>query len=87
MRFISIKEESLDMSVYKTYIAYRENLHVSMEAQLILKKFEVYKTLSIQVKIIKKERNNAQNRKQNVYFLMRIYKHEFICDTPVVFRI
>ena len=50
-----------------------------MEAQLILSKFEVYETLCIQVKITKKkERKNAQNRKQNVYFLMHVCKYDII---------
>ena len=57
------------------YIAFRENLHVSMEAQLMLNKFEVYKTLCIQVKTIKKkdeDKTKAQSRKQNCYFCMHI---------------
>ena len=40
-------------------------LHVSVEAQLILNKFQVYKTLWSDYNH-KKERKNAQNRKQNV---------------------
>ena len=56
-----------------------------MEAQLILN--DIYKTSSIQVKIIKKERKNAQNRKQNVHVLMRICKYNVFSDTLAVFRI
>ena len=62
-------------------------MHVSMEAQLILNKFKVCKTLCMQVKIIKKKEKNAQNRKQNVYFHLHIGKHDVISDIPVVFRI
>ena len=46
-------------------IAYMHTLHfaktvaVSMEAQLILNKLKVYKTLCIQVKIMKKETKNG----------------------------
>ena len=41
------------------YIAFRENVHVSMEARLMLNK--VCKTLCVVVKIIKKK-TNAQSR-------------------------
>ena len=34
-----------------------------------------------------KQEKNAQNRKQNVYFLMRLCKHDVISYTPVIFRI
>ena len=50
------------MSVYKTtvysryaYIAFRENSHVSVAAQLIRNNFQIHKTLCNQVKIIKKK--------------------------------
>ena len=70
------------------YNAFRENLHISMEAQLILNK--LYKTLCIQVKVIKKKKKketNAQKRKRNVYFLMHICTHDVISDIPAVFGI
>ena len=44
----------------------------SVEAQLILNKFQVYKILRIQINSIVKKENNVQNRNQNVYFLMLI---------------
>ena len=43
--------------------------HVSMEAKLIPNKFLVYRTLCIQIKIIKKKKEKCSNRKQNAYFL------------------
>ena len=53
-----------------------------MEAQLILNKWYVYKTLCIQVEIIEKEiKKNAQKRKQTVYFLIHICKHNVISNS------
>ena len=65
-----------------------------MEAKLILNNFKIFNTSCIQVKLKKKKKKKkkkkeeekyAQNRKQNVHFLMRmrIYKHGVISDTPV----
>ena len=65
------------------YIAFRVNLHISVEAHLILK-FYVYRTSCFQVEIIKKENVCS---KQKAEFLMHICKHDVISDTPVVFRI
>ena len=39
------------------YIAFRENLHVSTEAQLKLNNFQVYKILCIQINVIEKKEN------------------------------
>ena len=77
-------------SIYMyVYIALCENLHASMEAQLILNQFQVLYTKHVYSGYShKKERKNAQNRKQNVhFFFMHICKHDVISDTTVVFRI
>ena len=55
-------------SIY-AYIAFRENWHISTEAQLILNKFQVYKTLPIQINVIDQKENHTQNRNQTIYFL------------------
>ena len=80
-------EDSLDMPVYKTtvHIAFRENWHVSTEAQLIINKFQVHKILRIQINVIDKRKDNVQNRDQNVYFPMRICNYEAKSDTESVF--
>ena len=44
-------------------------------------------TLCTQVKIMEQKARNAQNRKQNVYLVMCICKHEAMGGTFVVFRI
>ena len=59
IQFMLILEDSLD--VYKkcnryVYIAFRENWHVSTEAQLILNKFQVYKILHIPIAVIEKRK-------------------------------
>ena len=63
------------------YIAFRENSHLSMEAQLILNHFLVYKNFMYSDEIIKKRKQNAQNKKQNMYFLKRLCKHDVISYT------
>ena len=45
-----------------THITFRENWHVSTEAQLILNKFQVHKILRIQINVVEKKENNVQNR-------------------------
>ena len=83
----------VDMYVYKqlysryTYIAFCEHMHISVEAQLTLNKFKVYKTLRIQVTIMKNKDKKCAKQKAEVYFHMHICKHDFISDNPVVFRI
>ena len=49
------------------YIAFRENSHVSMEAQLILNNFLVYKSWGIQVKSYTKK-NKCSKQKAECLF-------------------
>ena len=49
--------------------AFCKNLNVSSEAQLILIKFKVYKTLCIQVKIVKKKGKDIQTESRMFIFV------------------
>ena len=55
-----------------------------MAALLVFNKFEVCKTLCIQVKITEQKEGTAQNRKQSIDSFMYIHKQD---DAVAVFRI
>ena len=64
-------------------MSFHEDWHISLEAQLILNKFLVYKTLCIPVKIIKKERK--MHRTESKMFVLSC-AYEAMRDTMAVFH-